>query len=190
MDWSGSCLKTLNNTNFFFLDPLQILTTAFVIRFKSTAPNHCIASSKNASWSDAEDIGEHSCVFFLAQKSVLEASYEYSWLTEVTWDFFKTIFLVPFMNFECFGTVAVYGGALWFNLKDLHLCLEDEWRSQGIGMTIGWVINNRIVISNTVHFHSIILITQMPMWTNQFHQQLFTKHCWICLLLNDLPFMI
>ncbi len=87
-------------------------------------------------------------VFFAQKKSILVASQNWSWATDVTWTVLP-MYLLCFWTWEHFSCVAVYGEsikALRLNQKYLHLCSEDEQSSFGFGTTWGWVINDRISI--------------------------------------------
>ncbi len=83
----------------------------------------------------------------LRAKTILVASYNYGWTTDVTWTIL-TISLSPFWALIVVGPLLSIKDqrALGFNQKYLNLCFEDERRSCGFGMTWGWVINDLIFI--------------------------------------------
>ncbi len=63
-------------------------------------------------------------------------------------DYFNDV-LTTFLGLERVSYIAVYAGsqkALGYHQKYLHLCSEDERRSNRFGTTWGWVINDNIFI--------------------------------------------
>ncbi len=88
------------------------------------------------------------CFLCTQKKSILVASQNWSWATDVTWTVLP-MYLLRFWTWEHFSCVAVYGEsikALRLNQKHLNLCSEDERSSYGFGTTWGWVINDIISI--------------------------------------------
>ncbi len=84
-------------------------------------------------------------LFSLCTKSILVASENYGWTTDVTWTIL-TISLLPFWALNVVVVLMVIEGqkALGFHKKYLNLCSELEQRSYGFGTTWGWVINDRL----------------------------------------------
>ncbi len=60
-------------------------------------------------------------------------------------DYFNDV-LTTFLGLERGNCVVVYVGSESFNQKYFNLCSEDERRSNGFGMTLAWVINDKIFI--------------------------------------------
>ncbi len=80
------------------------------------------------------------------KKSILVASQNWSWATDVTWTVLP-MYLLRFWTWEHFSCVAVEGQIpLRFHQKYVNLCSEDEEPSYGFGTTWGWVINDRFFI--------------------------------------------
>ncbi len=88
------------------------------------------------------------CERFFAQKSILVTSYNYGWMTDITWTFL-TMSLQRLWALNVVVALRSMEGqkALGCLPKYLILCSEDEQRSNGFGTTLGWVINYRIFIS-------------------------------------------
>ncbi len=87
-------------------------------------------------------------LFSLRTKSILVASWNYSWKTDVTWTVLP-MSLLRFWTWERCSCIAVYGGSESSQILSkiyLNLCSEDERRSYRFGTTGGWVINDRIFI--------------------------------------------
>ncbi len=121
-----------------------------------------------------EKNGWVNCYFLvsLRKKSILVASQNWSWATDVTFNsrfLFVTYTIIQSItssemlvnNMDCFtdiftkfldlGTFQLCcclwrDRALRFHQKHLNLCSEDERRSYGFGTTCGWVINDIIFI--------------------------------------------
>ncbi len=83
-----------------------------------------------------------TAMFSLRTKSILVASQNYCWNTDVTWTIL-TMSLLPFWALN----VSMKGQkVLRFYQKYLNLCSEDERKSYGFITTWGRVINDRIFI--------------------------------------------
>ncbi len=93
-------------------------------------------------------IGWGKCVifvFFVQKKSILVASQNWSWATDVSWAVLPMYLL--FLDLETFQLLSMEGlSALRFHQKHLNLCSGDERRSYGFVTTWGWVINDIIFI--------------------------------------------
>ncbi len=91
----------------------------------------------------------YKCIIhsFIHSRSILVASKNYGWTTDVSWTIL-TMSLLPFWALNVIDPLLSMQGheALRFHQKYLNLCSEDERRSYGFGMTWGWVINDRIFI--------------------------------------------
>ncbi len=109
----------------------------------------CDTLKNDGRCNSVEKNGVNYVIFvFFAQKSILVASQNWSWATDVTWTVLP-MYLLRFWTWEHFSCVAVYGGfdSSRISSKSILICVtEDEWRSYGFGMTWGWVINDRILI--------------------------------------------
>ncbi len=88
-----------------------------------------------------------TAMFSLRTKSILVASQNYCWTTDVTWTIL-TMSLLPFWALNVVVTLLSMKGqkVLGFYQKYLNLCSEDERKSYGFITTWGRVINDRIFI--------------------------------------------
>ncbi len=124
--------------------------------------------------------------FLCTKKSILVASQNWSWATDVTWTVLPKYLYVSGPGNILVALLSMEDQiALWFNKKYLNFCSEDERRSYGFGTTWGWVINDRILILGwTIPLSSSLTASRILLLfkeRKQNNRPMFSQFVWITL---------